>query len=506
MSSPNLSLAEHIPCREFREAIYAVHCLVEAPLPLILNSALSAISIAGQHLFNVNCPGRGESPISLNTMTIAESGDRKTAADGKFMTPIYEFEERIKNQQTDKKRVLQAKHKVWKAHGKKLDKILQNAVDNEDSDAEEIIQEQLVKHFTTEPLPENPFRIMYERSTCAAFLQNLSTGWKSVAFCSNEGGTVLLESTTDTLLCLNKLWDGESIRVDRVTRPSIEIKGVRVTCSIMAQKAVLDKFIKKGREIARASGYLARYLIAYPESMQGHRLMDLTPEDAANCEKKLKLFQEKVNQLLENSLELNGHKKIVLHFSAEAITLWRAFYIEVEKSLGKHGPLNDISDFASKICNILSRLTAVLHITESTEGEINARTTALAISLAREYIVEFKKLFGIKDSNYIIEQNAYILNLKILEIYNNPKYKFITRSDCKNRSPLPRQDKDAFDAAFDRLISTGMIQLQKINGITVVTPKKVGFACSSQLAMPEKPAEIIYASNWNQIIGCTTLI
>lgn len=84
----------------FSDAILDVHEQTKAPLPLILNSALSASAIACQGVINVEKPLGGISPVSLINISIASSGERKTTVDKLFMEPIYRFEsEQIEKQE-----------------------------------------------------------------------------------------------------------------------------------------------------------------------------------------------------------------------------------------------------------------------------------------------------------------------------------------------------------------------------------------------------------------------
>ena len=75
-----------------REAVYEVHHFVQAPLSLVAASALSALSLSCQGLADVRRASNLEGPISLNLITIAASGERKSTADRLFMKPIQQFQ------------------------------------------------------------------------------------------------------------------------------------------------------------------------------------------------------------------------------------------------------------------------------------------------------------------------------------------------------------------------------------------------------------------------------
>ncbi|WP_083293880.1 DUF3987 domain-containing protein [Pseudomonas lundensis] len=63
---------------------------IQAPLPLILFSALTAISVSMQGLFDVRKPNGQCVPVSLMLLSIANSGERKSTAENIFLAPVRE--------------------------------------------------------------------------------------------------------------------------------------------------------------------------------------------------------------------------------------------------------------------------------------------------------------------------------------------------------------------------------------------------------------------------------
>lgn len=75
-----------------RAAVEEAMLAVEAPAALIASSALAAASLATQTEFNVERDVGLDGPISLYFITIAESGERKSAVDRMFFRAAREFE------------------------------------------------------------------------------------------------------------------------------------------------------------------------------------------------------------------------------------------------------------------------------------------------------------------------------------------------------------------------------------------------------------------------------
>jgi uncharacterized protein DUF3987 len=64
-----------------RAAVVEYQAFGQQPVALVATSALSSVSLAAQHLADVQRGPELSGPISVNTLTIAVSGERKTSAD-----------------------------------------------------------------------------------------------------------------------------------------------------------------------------------------------------------------------------------------------------------------------------------------------------------------------------------------------------------------------------------------------------------------------------------------
>ncbi|EHH9999312.1 DUF3987 domain-containing protein, partial [Escherichia coli] len=89
------------PCDEFplsslppliRDAVIEAQQITQAPLGLVAASALGAVSLVCQNLIDVCRLNTLRGPVSLFFLTLAESGERKTAVDKLLMKPLYQQE------------------------------------------------------------------------------------------------------------------------------------------------------------------------------------------------------------------------------------------------------------------------------------------------------------------------------------------------------------------------------------------------------------------------------
>ena len=105
-----------------------------------------------------------------------------------------------------------------------------------------------------------------------------------------------------------------------------------------------------------------------------------------------------LSYLLNQPLPLDHMGRLVptrLTLTADAKSVWVAFYNEVETRLGPGGPLSDVRDIASKIADNAARLAAVFHALEhGTSGRISGDNMERGCTLAAWYLEQAQRLFA----------------------------------------------------------------------------------------------------------------
>src|SRR5262249_41249536 len=81
-----------------RGAALAIHDRVQAPIAICAQSVLAAVTLAVQPHGDIILPNGQRRPISNYFVTVAETGQRKTAADTEAMTPTREHEKALRAQ------------------------------------------------------------------------------------------------------------------------------------------------------------------------------------------------------------------------------------------------------------------------------------------------------------------------------------------------------------------------------------------------------------------------
>ena len=86
-------------------------------------------------------------------------------------------------------------------------------------------------------------------------------------------------------MLLNVLWDGGEMAIDRRSKPSFVLRGRRLTFVLMVQpealRGVLERasaLLERAGTLPRGTGFIARFLIAWPGSTQGTRAYRPAPE------------------------------------------------------------------------------------------------------------------------------------------------------------------------------------------------------------------------------------
>lgn len=101
---------------------------------------------------------------------------------------------------------------------------------------------------------------------------------------------------------LNVLWDGGSHSVGRRTSESFTVKGARLTVALQIQEMTLRKASSNNPGgLARGTGFLARFLIAWPESTQGYRPFTEAPEHWPH----LGAFHRRIAAILANPVPID---------------------------------------------------------------------------------------------------------------------------------------------------------------------------------------------------------
>lgn len=460
MPNYNLTREERTVLRSLpptlKQVVYAVFHKVQSPPPIIITSVLNALSSALQSYVMVESLHGESIPVSLYTLVIAESGERKTSTDSIVMKPLIEFENSLLRAAELQNAQDGAELIAWKARVKLAKSTLMQAIKNGDLNQENHAKAKLESLQQHKPSVSSVTRQILNDVTAAALFQSLAGDRKSVTLHSSDAGNLFSRANMDFIANANLIWDGKDVVISRVSRGELFIRSGKLTLALMLQPAVLDRISKRKDDVFRLSGYFARMLVTAPISTQGHRFGSHQSEQD-------KLYISEFHSRLEAILlEAKSHQShqstVMLRFSPEAKYYLTRLHDKVERDLRDFGRFADIRDAGSKIVNNATRIAALLHMYEhgSNSSLISADITESACDLAFNYLREFKALFGEKTVEQLGEEYGELLEKWIHK--NDYRGRDLTRSHLLQYGPNALRKKEKLELAIGYLEQQGSVR------------------------------------------------
>lgn len=381
-----------------RDAVLEVHRFVQSPASLIASSALSTLSLAVQPHVDVQRAEELTGPVSLYFLTIADSGERKTTVDKLFMQPIKQYESEQHAAASLEIKTHKAAREAWEAELEGYKAAIKQATRAGKGGDLERLKEVIQLHRQKEPKEPRLPKLTLGDATSESLAHDLAHRWPSAAMISTEGGlffgghSMKRENSKRTLGIYNLLWDGQPIDVDRRTSESFRVEGVRLTVGLQVQEPVLREAFENDGGLMRGSGFLARCLVAHPESTQGYR--PFTEQDGWPA---LDAFRRRIRGILEQPLAHDPDYRLLpgmLSLSPDAKQAFIAFYNRIESELRNGGTYQDVRDCASKIAENAARIAALFQFFTHGGGAISLENFEAAMRIAEWHLNEARRFFG----------------------------------------------------------------------------------------------------------------
>ncbi|MCU7803802.1 MAG: DUF3987 domain-containing protein [Candidatus Thiodiazotropha sp. (ex Lucinoma borealis)] len=442
-----------------RAAVEEVFAFTKAPIPLVASSALAAISLAAQAYADVKRAEKLSGPVGLFLITIADSGERKSTCEGFFMQAIRDYEANQAEQAKPLIKDYKAEMDVWEAkHGGIKNKIREHTkMGKSTRELEDALRDQ--EHDKPEQLRVP--RLIYSDATPEALKWNLAKDWPSGGVISSEAGLVFgahgmgKDSVMRNLATLNQLWDGMDIATERRTTESFTVRGARLTIALQVQETTLRSFFERTGGLARGTGFLARFLFAWPESTQGNRPFSDPPDTWPALER----FNQLIAGILKQDVPINEDGALVppvFPLAADTKAAWILFHDAIESELHSGGELYDVRDVASKTADNAARIATLFQIFEYGKcSAIDLKAFEGASRIAAWHLNEARRFFG-ELALPEDQANAARLDSWLLDYCRREKTNIIPRREVqRNVTPGHLRQKAALDIALVELEEAG---------------------------------------------------
>lgn len=347
--------------------------ICQAPLGLAAHAVLAACSFAVQRLYNCGPIGSlTEEPCSLFILSIAESGDRKSAVDRLASRVIHKWE---KSCVQDKGFPCQV------TKGAECEEVTNSHV-----------SPQSIAIFTD---------VTYADLTSRLIKNN----YPSIGIFSDEAGTFfgnysMTSATRQSAVSgYVTLWNSGEVSRFRLTDElgSGKVFNRRLTINLMSQPVAIQETLSDSYLLGQ--GFLPRFLITNPPSRAGTRFLRFE-KDGENVEtsKIINFYENKLSMLMESPLLVDvglGVVTATMPVSVEAKEQFVHLYNEYEKEMfvDNESLPAQIRPFQARIAQHARRIATILAVMND-EDSVSANTMVSAFQIAEHSLETWKNLVG----------------------------------------------------------------------------------------------------------------
>lgn len=374
-------------------AAEAIMCKVQCPDAIAAMSVLGAASLAAQGHCDISIPATGHAkPLSLFLVTVAASGERKSAADFEALSPIREYEQTLRK----------SFESLMPAH--------LNRLEIWESERESIKRNKSMgcasKAVALDALGVKPARPLTPILTCPeptfeGLCRLYMEGLPAVGIFSDEGGQFVggyglsQDNRLRTVAGLSSLWDGAPIKRIRVVDGISILPGRRLSLHLMVQPDVGAVLLSD--PVLKDQGFLSRVLVSAPPSLVGTRFQQL---NATHHSQALVAYNSRILQILHAPLSLvpgtiNELMPRRIQMDQDAAALWLSYADHVEAQLAVGGQMEAVRALGNKLAEHAARIAGILSVIENPAIEaVSVDAMARSIAISEYFAGEAVRLQG----------------------------------------------------------------------------------------------------------------
>ncbi|GBF26316.1 hypothetical protein MnTg02_01353 [bacterium MnTg02] len=414
------------------DATMAFHEATQAPIPLCANAVLSVATLAVQPHIDIELPTGTAVPVSELFVSIAPSGERKTATDKKALKPVRLHGASLWQRYEDQQESYRIDRSAWEAQEKKI--LADRKLD---------LSEQKLQLRALGPAPKPPLKpiLTVSEPTTEGAAKLLMNDYPTIGIFASEGGQFVGghgmadDAKLRTAGFYSRLWDDGTLERVRSKEGAKVCSGRRLSMHLQVQPGVAAKFFSD--PILMDQGLLSRILAVFPESAMGTRKWkDPSPEHEAAIVRYCARIQEIFSKPLPLSeSDFLGLEPKPLPMSREAHRLWIRLADHIESQLGPNGAMELISGIANKLPEHAARIAAVVEFVENENPEmIGEQRFKDAMMIAQYYAGETYRIYE------MTRADAGLMEAQRLLDWINEKWPLIASSSGRDANTISLVD------------------------------------------------------------------
>lgn len=468
-------------------AALAIVDRVQCPSALAALSVMGAASLAVQAHANVILPNINHAkPLSLFLMSIAKSGERKSAADREALAPVCEFEKELRAIYDAQITSYRNQMDAWEAERNTITRSKQLNYEAKAAALEALGAEPAppLKPIITSPEPTF-------QGICLLYIN----GYPMLGIFSDEGAQFIgghgmsTENKLLTAAGLSGLWDGSPIKRVRAGDGASVLPGRRLAMHLMVQPDVASTLLSD--DVLKDQGFLSRILVSAPISTAGTRFQH---QPSYNSRAALDLYHARILSILRQKPRLAVGKSNELDprdlpLDHAAAAMWSQYADDIERKLGLNGEYEPISGFANKLPEHAARIAGVLTLVEDINAaSIGTNMLSKGIILADYFASEALRLF---DAG-MVSQEIRKAELLLAWLHNSWSEDYISATVIYQRGPNSIREKQHANTAIAVLEHHGHLEAAPsgtlVNGVRVKKAWRIIRDGAARAAIPANQA------------------
>lgn len=433
-----------------RQAVEAIAYHAQVPLAMAGQCILGALSTIGQRYINAPI-GHTHKPASLFLITEGGSGSGKTFASELSHYSINKWDERI--YKTYIELLGEWKNELDSLKGKERKEYLQsNAKPSNDS---MLIQEGTIEAILDQFILDDKANLSWTTDDAGQFF---------------NGHTMKGDTAGNAIASLAKLWDGSPVsrvRSQRGANPQYKTNAydVRLTLDLQGQRIILEPALTDPMLVQQ--GFLARALLACPDSLQGQRVWN-TPERLDNNphdDPRLQAYWARCDILLDplpTEIQTDDKgKEIRLNMPFENRQARQAladFQQRVENRQAKGNAYEFLKAFASRMAQNASRIASLMAFFDC-QKSVSVHYLERAFMLVEYSTAERLRYLDIKTNEKSDTQK--LIDWLVDRASKDRLFK-LNRTYVANSCPMPMQRSNKLlQQELDKLEQAGYIRQEQ---------------------------------------------